>query len=54
MMINVRPTNIKLRDRAARIAAEISGASYGDAYDAVEKTGSVREAIDLLRGETDA
>lgn len=54
MMINVRPTNIKLRDRAARIAAEISGASYGDAYDAVGKTGSVREAIELLRGETDA
>ena len=54
MMINVRPTNIKLRDRAARIAAEISGRGYDEAYSAVERTGSVKGAIELLKENADA
>ncbi len=54
MMINVRPTNVKLKDRAARIAAEVSGADYDAACKAVEKTGSVKEAIKLLKGSSDA
>ena len=50
MMINVRPTNLKLRDRAIRILSAVTGEGYdacGRALD--EAGGSIRNAIDLLK-----
>ncbi len=50
MMINVRPTNIKLRDRAIRILCAVSGQEYaacGKALD--EADGSIRDAIAILK-----
>jgi len=54
LMIDVRPTNAKLRDRARRIVAEISGASEADVATALAETGwSARAAILMLsRGMT--
>lgn len=38
-MIDVSPTNVKLRDRAARIVSEIAEISYDEAVTFLEKTG---------------
>jgi N-acetylmuramic acid 6-phosphate etherase len=38
-MIDVSPTNVKLRDRATRIVAEIAGITYDEAAMFLEKTG---------------
>jgi N-acetylmuramic acid 6-phosphate etherase len=38
-MIDVSPTNIKLRDRATRIVSEIAGIDYDKAVSFLEKTG---------------
>ena len=48
LMIDVVAGNEKLRDRAARIVAELSGCSHEAAVSRLEKTGgNVRAAIDL-------
>jgi N-acetylmuramic acid 6-phosphate etherase len=54
LMIDVRPTNAKLRERARRIVAEISGASEAEVADALAQSGwSARAAILMLsRGMT--
>lgn len=44
LMVDLRPTNEKLRDRAARIVAEISDASYDEAVQALEQ-GSWRPQV---------
>lgn len=41
MMINLRPTNVKLRDRMIRIVRSITGASQGEAERLLEKNGFV-------------
>lgn len=45
LMVNVQPTNVKLRDRAARIIATITGLSYSDAAALLERSGSVKTAV---------
>jgi N-acetylmuramic acid 6-phosphate etherase len=45
LMVNVQPTNAKLRDRAGRIVAELTGLSHEDALALLERTGSVKTAI---------
>jgi len=49
-MIRVRPVNDKLRDRATRLVAELSGRSYEEAGHALEQAeGDVRQAIIAAR-----
>jgi N-acetylmuramic acid 6-phosphate etherase len=45
LMVNVQPTNSKLRDRARRIIAQIAGVSYDEASQLLEQADSVRIAI---------
>jgi N-acetylmuramic acid 6-phosphate etherase len=45
LMVNVQPTNGKLRDRARRIIATVAGVSYDEASALLEAAGSVRIAI---------
>lgn len=49
LMVNVQPTNAKLRDRATRIIATITGLAYGDAADLLSTAGSVKTAIVMHR-----
>ena len=49
-MVNVKPTNAKLRDRAIRIVAECAGVDTGIAERALDEAdGNVRAAIEKLR-----
>ena len=53
-MVNLRPDNIKLRGRAARIVAAIAGCSEEDAAGWLEKSGGqVKPAILLAAGARD-
>ena len=46
VMINLRPSNIKLRDRMIRIVVEITGTDYADAERLLEENGFViRDAV---------
>jgi N-acetylmuramic acid 6-phosphate etherase len=45
LMVNVQPTNTKLRDRAARIIATITGADTTTANALLDQAGSVKTAI---------
>lgn len=45
LMVNVQPTNDKLRDRARRIIAAIAGVSYDEASRLLDEAGSVRTAV---------
>jgi len=45
LMINVKPTNVKLLDRAARICTELSSVTYDDAIKKLEHGQSIREII---------
>lgn len=47
-MIDVRPTNAKLRARAARIIREVAGGSEEEAISALASAGSVRVAIVMI------
>src|SRR5215469_1887405 len=49
LMVNVQPTNVKLRDRAARIIAAITGLSYSEAASLLERAGSVKTAVIMNR-----
>ena len=49
LMVNVQPTNVKLRDRAARIVATVSGVSYQEAATLLEAAGSVKTAIVMAK-----
>ncbi len=54
-MVNLSADNIKLRDRAARIVAAVSGRSHEDASRLLETSGgSVKTAILLAAGAADA
>jgi N-acetylmuramic acid 6-phosphate etherase len=49
LMIDLNPSNVKLRDRAIRIVQEITGASREAAEAALKKTGwVVKDALDLI------
>jgi N-acetylmuramic acid 6-phosphate etherase len=45
LMVNVQPTNVKLRDRARRIIVQLVGISYEDAGLLLERAGSVKTAV---------
>jgi len=45
LMVNVQPTNTKLRDRARRIIAMVTGLAYEGAVALLERAGSVKAAI---------
>jgi N-acetylmuramic acid 6-phosphate etherase len=48
LMVNVQPKNTKLRDRAIRIVATATGASYEEAAEKLKAAGdNVRKAIDI-------
>ena len=52
LMVNVRPTNAKLLDRARRIVADASHCDAGEAAEALEASGNdVKTAIVMLRLE---
>ena len=45
LMVNVQPTNAKLRDRAARIIATVTGVDASTAVALLDQAGSVKTAI---------
>jgi N-acetylmuramic acid 6-phosphate etherase len=45
LMVNVQPTNEKLRDRAIRIIATATGVAYDEAGTLLQQAGSVKAAI---------
>jgi N-acetylmuramic acid 6-phosphate etherase len=49
LMVNVQPTNQKLRDRAARIVATVTGLRYGEATTLLRSAGSVKTAIVMAK-----
>lgn len=49
LMVNVQPTNLKLRDRAARIVAAITGLEHSAAVTLTKEAGSVRTAIVMAK-----
>ena len=52
LMVDLNPSNVKLRDRAARIVAELSGADVEAARVALEGNGwDVRGAVGELAGD---
>lgn len=53
LMINVQPTNDKLRDRAGRIIATITGLDQQQSLAALEQGGSVRTAIVMEKLKVD-
>jgi N-acetylmuramic acid 6-phosphate etherase len=51
LMVDLNPSNYKLRDRAARIVQQLTDADYDDAREALEKSGWViKKALAKLRG----
>jgi N-acetylmuramic acid 6-phosphate etherase len=49
LMVNVQPTNEKLRDRAIRIIATLTGLGYGDAAALLLSAGSVKTAVVMAK-----
>jgi N-acetylmuramic acid 6-phosphate etherase len=50
LMVDLNPSNVKLRDRAVRIVRELTGADYDVAKAALEKSGwVVKSAVKRLR-----
>ncbi len=48
LMVNVRPTNIKLRDRCIRILMELSGCERSLAEELIDRYGDIRTALDHI------
>ncbi len=49
LMVDLNPSNVKLRDRAARIVAELTGCGYDDAREALVKNDwDVKKAVRFL------
>ncbi|MGH9587731.1 MAG: N-acetylmuramic acid 6-phosphate etherase [Acidobacteriaceae bacterium] len=49
LMVNVQSTNEKLRDRAARIVATITGLGYPEAAELLKSAGSVKTAVVMAK-----
>ena len=49
LMVNVQPTNEKLRARATRLVMELSDCSEDQALEALEASGDVRAAVQFVR-----
>lgn len=52
MMVNMQAGNAKLKERAARIVSEITGADHGTAVSALNKTGAIKPAVLVCAGTT--
>ena len=53
-MVDVKPTNVKLRERALRMVRDITGATRTEAQDAlVANDNSVKQTITALRLDLD-
>jgi N-acetylmuramic acid 6-phosphate etherase len=53
LMIDVNPSNVKLRDRAVRIVSELTGATRDQAREALSRSGwVVKKAYQSLAGKT--
>jgi len=48
-MVNVQPTNVKLRDRAARIITTLTDLPHDEATALLDQAGSVKTAIVMQR-----
>ena len=48
LMINVRPTNVKLRDRCIRILMELGGCDRDTAAALIDDCGDIRTALGRL------
>lgn len=53
LMVNVQPTNVKLRDRAVRIIAAVTGLGSNEAASLLHIAGSVKTAIVMAKLEMD-
>jgi N-acetylmuramic acid 6-phosphate etherase len=52
LMVDLNPSNTKLRDRATRILQDLSGREYAECLQALERSGwMVKKGFDLLRRE---
>jgi len=51
LMINVRPTNVKLRDRCIRILMELGSCDRETAEKLIDKYGDIRASLDALSRE---
>jgi N-acetylmuramic acid 6-phosphate etherase len=50
LMVDVKASNVKLRDRAARIVCELTGASYEEALRALQQSRwQIKEACRRIR-----
>jgi len=49
LMVNVQPTNVKLRDRAARIISTLTDLPHDEAATLLDQAGSVKTAIVMQR-----
>ncbi len=49
LMVNVKPTNVKLRDRCIRILMELSGCERAVAERLIDEHGDIRTALHLLQ-----
>src|SRR5580698_3572690 len=49
LMVNVQPTNVKLRDRAARIIATLTDLPHDEATALLDQAGSIKTAIVMQR-----
>ncbi len=49
LMVNVRPTNVKLRDRSIRILMELGSCDRATAEVLIDKHGDIRKSLDELR-----
>jgi len=52
MMVNMQAGNAKLKERAARIVSEITGADHETAVAALNKTGAIKPAVLVCSGTT--
>jgi N-acetylmuramic acid 6-phosphate etherase len=52
LMVNVKPSSSKLRDRAVRIVAQATGLSREPAAELLDSAGGLRAAIEKWRSET--
>ncbi len=51
LMINVKPTNAKLRKRAIGILCELGGCDEETGALMIDKYGDIRKCLDILKGE---
>lgn len=51
LMVNVRPTNVKLRDRCIRILMELGECDRDTATELIDKYGDIKKSLDELKAQ---